>query len=62
MMTIRREDFILNLTAMDWIRSTLASAYVERLKVKDLEAMAEYAETPQDFDAAVNELVRTLNG
>jgi len=52
----------LDLTAMDYTRSALANANAEGLTLEDVVAMAEYAETPQSFDQAVNELIRSIVG
>lgn len=47
---------------MDWVRAALLNAKVEHLTIDDLIAMAEHARTPRKFDAAVNELIRTMKG
>lgn len=52
----------MDLDAMDYVRAALTNADCEGLTMPDVIAMAEYAETPEDFDTAVNTLVRTLNG
>ena len=52
----------IDLSEMDYVRGAIANAQAEGLTLDDLEQMAEYAEDGERFDAAVNELVRTLNG
>lgn len=47
---------------MDWIREAIRNAHTEGLTIQDLAAMAEHAKTPQDFDTAVNELIRATVG
>lgn len=54
------DDF--DLTPMCWVRAAILNAHVEGLTVLDLMAMAENAKTPQSFDNAVNELIRTGHG
>ena len=50
----------MDLDAMTYIRAAIANALVEDMTIKDLWAMAEYAPTPQSFDAAVNTLAQTI--
>jgi hypothetical protein len=47
---------------MDWIRAAIANAQNEGLTLQDIATMAEHAKTPQDFDRAVNELIRATVG
>lgn len=51
-----------NPTDMDWVRAALENAKQERLTLDDVIMMAEWAHTPEDFDRAVNELVRATVG
>jgi len=53
---------MIELSNMDWVRAALANAQTEGLSLDDVLAMAEHADTPEAFDRAVNELVRTMNG
>lgn len=43
-----------NPTSMDWVRAAIANAIIEDMTVRDIWACAEHAETPQDFDTAIN--------
>jgi hypothetical protein len=52
----------MELTSMEWVRAALQNAGVEGLTLQDTIAMAEHARTPERFDYAVNELVRTVRG
>lgn len=53
---------MIELSEMDWVRAAIANALAEGLSLADVAAMAEHATTPEAFDRAVNELVRTMNG
>lgn len=44
---------------MDWIRGAILNALHEGFTIKDLWHMAEHAQTPRDFDNAVNILTTT---
>lgn len=50
----------MNLTPMDLVRGAIANAIAEGLDIVDLWAASEHAETPEDFDRAVNLLVTSL--
>lgn len=52
----------IDVTAMSWVRAALTNALVEGLTLEDLAMMAEHAHTPEDFDRAVNELIRATVG
>jgi hypothetical protein len=48
----------MNLTPMDYVRGALCNAMAENMTVEDLYRMAEYAETCERWDNAVNELTQ----
>ena len=45
------------MTGMDWVKAALQNA-----KLEDLIRMAEWADSAEEWDRAVNELVRATNG
>ena len=47
---------MMQLTPMDWIRAALYNAAASGLTFDDVCRMSEHADTPQDFDAAINAL------
>ena len=48
------------LTETDFLRAAIANAMIEDFTVRDLWECAQYAETIDDFDAAVNLLAQTV--
>lgn len=52
----------MTLTNMDWVREVLDQAKRENLSLDDIRRMAEWADSPQEWDRAVNELIRATNG
>jgi hypothetical protein len=49
-------------THMEWVREALRNAEIEGLSLNDCIAMADDAQTAQDFDRFVNQLVQSING
>ena len=48
------------LVETDYLRAGIANAMIEGMTVRDLWECAQYAETMDDFDAAVNMLAQTV--
>ena len=46
----------MDLTAMDYIRAAIHNAIASGLDIHDIARMAEHAQTPRQFDSAVNVL------
>jgi hypothetical protein len=49
-------------THMEWVREALRNAEIEGLSLNDCIAMADDAQTAQDFDRFVNQLIQSING
>lgn len=50
----------MNLSPMAYVRGAIVNAMLEDMTLEELFAAAEYAETCEAFDNAVNELAQTM--